>query len=118
MANNEYNLSELFGQNTIEQLYIESRMNSLNQFVQNLPNPNPTVEDEYQSFQRLITLLYPDPSQIPPTVQNIQTDIQTLVQSYKKEDKVIKDLDLEIQQKQKTIAELRILNQPTTAQSP
>ncbi len=96
----------------------ESRLNSLNQFVDNLPNPNPTVEDEYQSLQRLITLLYPDPSQIPPEVQPIQTLIQNLVENYKKEEKEIEDLDTEIQQKQKTIAELIILNKPTTAPSP
>ena len=118
MANNEYNLSELFGQNTIEQLYIESRLNSLNQFVQNIPNPNPTVEGEYQSLQRLITLLYPDPSQIPTAVQPILTNIQTLVQSYKDEEKEIKDLDTEIQQKQDTILMLQSLNQPTTSTSP
>jgi hypothetical protein len=102
----------------ISEMYELSRIQDLKKIIDNLSNPNPTVEGEYQSLQRLITLLYPDPSKIHSAIQPIQTNIQTLVQSYKDEEKEIKDLDTEIKQKKDTIAKLRKLNQPTTAPSP
>ncbi len=116
MANNDYqSMAFLFGTDATA-----VREAHLQEFVQNIQpiDSQSTVEGEYQSFQHLMTLLYPDPSQIPMEVQHINGFLQTSVQSYQEEEKELEDINKEIQQKQNTILMLQSLNKPTISPSP
>lgn len=99
----------------ISEMYEISRKNDIKKIIDNIqPITHRTnVKDEYQSFEQLVSLLYPDPTSIPPEVIRIKDNLQILVQSYEVEEKVIDDLNEEIRQKQDTIAMLKTLNQPT-----
>ncbi len=102
-------------------LQFDFELLQIDDFIKNIKNPIPqyaTVEGEYQSFLRLMTLLYPDPFQIPMEVQHINGFLQTSVQSYQEEEKELEDINQEIQQKQNTILMLQSLNKPTISPSP